>query len=77
MKNYDATQPNGTPLHCIMCEREIPDGKWFARIKLGNMRVGICRPWCTELFLKQRELCALKVGIAPAVREPGTGSLNY
>lgn len=51
MKNFDASEETSTPLHCLVCEREIPDGNWFARIKLGNRRVAFCRPWCIETYL--------------------------
>jgi hypothetical protein len=67
MKNYDASKTDGTPLYCIMCEREIPDRNWFARIPLGDCRVAVCRPACAEMFLDNREACAQKIGTGSSV----------
>ena len=57
MNNFDAARTDGQPLQCYYCGREIKDGHWFARIKVGNLRVGLCRPRCLELFLSARSQC--------------------
>ena len=62
MKNYDASKTDGSPLHCLWCEREIPGANWFARIRLGDWRVALCSPQCVEKFLANREDCARKIG---------------
>jgi hypothetical protein len=59
-KNYDAAGGSSLPLHCIVCDRVISDGNWFARIKLGQGRVAMCRPRCVEDFLDNREACTRK-----------------
>lgn len=57
MKNFDATRSDLVPLYCYYCGRLIVDGNWFARIKLGDGRVALCRPGCVELFLEHPEHC--------------------
>jgi len=37
---------------CFLCERNIVDGQWFARVKVGGRRVLFCQPQCVESFLK-------------------------
>ena len=70
MKNYDATRTDGAPLNCIQCDREIPGGNWFARMKLGEGRVAACCPGCVEKFLENRPACAAKIGVvSPAPAE--------
>jgi hypothetical protein len=59
MMNFDATKPNG--VCCLVCEHEIANGNWFARIRVGNQRVAFCRPRCTEKFLDERERYAARV----------------
>ena len=61
MKNFEANEETPTPLCCLMCEREIPDRNWFARIKLGNRRVAFCRPWCMEVYLDSPEKYTLRL----------------
>jgi len=61
MKNYDASKTDGTPICCIRCDREIPGGNWFARFQVGDIHVAVCRPWCMEKFLEDRETYAKKV----------------
>lgn len=71
MNNYDATRTDGAPLNCIQCDREIPAGNWFARLKLGEGRVAACRPACVENFLDNRQFCGEKAGLvfpAPEAR---------
>ena len=51
MKNFEASGANGTPLYCLVCEREIPHQDWFARIRLGKHRLAVCRPCCAERYL--------------------------
>lgn len=41
-------------LRCHGCQREFPEDKWFARIRLGGQRVVFCSPYCTELFFALR-----------------------
>jgi hypothetical protein len=62
MKHFDATRSNEAPLHCYYCGRPIVDGNWFARIKLGEGRIAICRPDCIELFLETPDRCAGAIG---------------
>jgi len=58
--NFDAVRTDGAPLYCVVCEKEIRDGLWFARIRLGHGRVAMCRPRCVEVFLQDRERYARK-----------------
>ena len=58
MTNFDATQAHAGPLNCYSCGRVIPDGNWFARIRLGEGRVGLCGPGCVESFLEYPDRCA-------------------
>src|SRR5437899_2433975 len=73
MKNFDASETNGAPLHCLVCEREIPHHDWFARIKLGNHRAAFCRPGCAERYLDAPEEYGWRLGpasAAPALAAP-------
>lgn len=67
--NFDATSANGAPLNCIVCDREIPGGNWFARIKLGGSdgRVALCRPQCAEIFEDNRETYDHKAGFVASI----------
>jgi hypothetical protein len=57
MKNFDATRSNDAPLHCYYCGRAIADGNWFARVRLGDGRVALCRPVCVERLLDHPDQC--------------------
>src|ERR1700743_2441763 len=57
-RNFDAAREGAPLLNCFECEREIPGGAWFARIRLGNQRVAFCRPRCVEAFLDHPEAAA-------------------
>jgi hypothetical protein len=48
-------------LNCLTCERQILDGTWFARIKVGDHRVVFCRPRCVEIFLDDSERYARRI----------------
>ena len=74
VKNFDAMNPSGGPLNCIVCEREISGGNWFARIKLGDIRVALCRPWCVEKFLDDRTVYARKLGFNSRTMADGVSS---
>lgn len=55
MKNFDAGRTDGAPLNCYFCGREIPGGIWWARLKVEDQRVALCRPECVESFLTDRK----------------------
>jgi hypothetical protein len=52
------TQKNSS---CFVCDREIVDGKWFARFPVSDRRVLACRPWCVEKFLDNQGVYTDKV----------------
>jgi hypothetical protein len=54
-KNFDASRTDGSPLFCLVCENEIRDGHWFARLPMEPGQVAMCRPRCMEVFLQDRE----------------------
>ena len=72
-KNFDANSRDGAPLCCVVCEREIPGGNWFARVKLGNGRVALCRPRCTELFAEDPERFVARAGSLPFLEKVAAG----
>lgn len=74
MKNFDAARLEGAPLNCYYCGREIPGGIWWARLKVGDQRVALCRPECVESFLADRQY---SVGAGFKNGEPaGVGRLS-
>jgi len=60
-KNFDASSDNSVLLNCLVCERRIRDGNWFARLKLGDRRAAFCKPQCVETFLDHRERYAHRI----------------
>jgi hypothetical protein len=70
MKNFDANTRDGHPLHCLVCEKEIPGGNWFARIKLGAHRVAMCKPRCMEIYCDQPDFFAARLGNGAWVEPP-------
>ena len=74
MKNFDANQDTGGPLHCVACEREIPDGTWFARIKVGDHRVALCGPRCVERLLDDPDRYAWRFTKGREISTIGVGS---
>ena len=66
MNPYDATSSDGSTVRCIVCDKPIRDGNWFARIRINGSRVLLCRPWCAERFAVAREGYAWKIGSKPA-----------
>jgi hypothetical protein len=66
-KNFDAGSPGGGPLFCVVCEREILGGNWFARIKSGNGRVALCCPRCAEKFTGDCDTYAHKLNSCGSV----------
>jgi hypothetical protein len=54
-RQFEAGGEAGEFLDCLVCERRIPDGRWFARFQLGGHHVAFCRPRCVERFLEDRE----------------------
>ena len=67
-KNFYADSLGKTS--CIVCEREIPDGNWFARVRFGDGRVAFCRPFCMEKFLENQGTYAAKLGLTWLAEEP-------
>jgi hypothetical protein len=61
--NFDPNAAGQKPLLCVVCNRVIVDGQWFARFKFGSRRVVACRPNCMEKFLDQQEVYAAKLGV--------------
>jgi hypothetical protein len=60
-RNFYADNAGNTPC-CIVCERQIIDNQWFARLPFGDGRVVVCRPDCVEKFLDDPAACAAKLG---------------
>ena len=50
MPNFDASDIDCASVQCAVCEKFITGGKWFARIKHGDVMVALCCPLCTETF---------------------------
>lgn len=50
MSQFDASNPDCEYVQCVVCEKIITGGKWFARIKHGEWMVALCCPLCTEAF---------------------------
>ena len=76
MKNFDATRSNDAPLHCYYCGRAIAGGNWFARVKLGDGRVALCRPVCVELFLEYPDRCEGANAGASSIGQPETAGVH-
>jgi hypothetical protein len=70
--NFDANNTDRTLLRCIVCENVIPDAAWFARFKLGDVRVAACSPNCMEKFFDNQRECAAKVGVTLMADPPKT-----
>jgi hypothetical protein len=50
MSQFDASNGDCEYVQCAVCEKDIKGGKWFARIKHGELMVALCCPLCTEAF---------------------------
>lgn len=48
--NFDASNPDCDFVQCAVCEKAITGGRWFARIKHGDLTMALCCPLCTETF---------------------------
>ena len=53
MPNFDASDANCDYVQCVVCEKAITHGNWFARIAHGEHTVALCCPLCTETFERQ------------------------
>jgi hypothetical protein len=53
MKTAETDEDADELANCFVCQQAIPDHHWFARIKLGDLRVLFCRPRCMEALLKE------------------------
>ena len=49
MNNYDASKLDSS-VQCAVCEKAITGGKWFARVKHGELTVALCCPLCAATF---------------------------
>ena len=54
--NFDATDSDCESVQCVVCEKEIMNGKWTARIKHGERMVALCCPLCLETFEENPEV---------------------
>lgn len=52
MLQFDAEDQDVQYVNCAVCENAIFGGKWFSRIRHGNIMVALCCPLCTETFEK-------------------------
>ena len=50
MHQFDASNGEISYVQCAVCEKIITGGKWFARIKHGDLMVALCCPLCTDTF---------------------------
>jgi hypothetical protein len=50
MPQFDASNDEVEFVQCAVCEKGITGGKWFARIRNGQLVVALCCPLCTETF---------------------------
>ena len=62
-QNFYADNKDGKTCGCVVCERTIPDGAWFARFPLGDHWVAVCRPYCLEKFLDAKSDYTANIGI--------------
>jgi hypothetical protein len=70
-QNFYADNKDGKTPCCVVCERLIPDGAWFARLPLGDHWVAVCRPYCLEVFLDAKPECTAKIGMLPSLTANG------
>ena len=50
MFQFNADDGEIAYVNCGVCEKAIIGGKWFARIKHGDVMVALCCPLCAEAF---------------------------
>ena len=48
--NFDASDIDTAFVQCVVCEKAITGGKWFARITHEQRIFALCCPLCTEVF---------------------------
>jgi len=48
--NFNASDMDCESVQCAVCEKEIPGGKWTARLKQGDHMVAVCCPLCLDTF---------------------------
>jgi hypothetical protein len=51
MKDSVPSDTGEAGLRCSYCERNLPNGAWFARIRRGGRLLDFCSPRCLEKFL--------------------------
>lgn len=51
MLQFHAEDIDTEYVNCAVCENAIFGGRWFARIKHGEIMVALCCPLCEETFL--------------------------
>lgn len=51
MNEREAISAGAGSGHCRQCERPLPDGICFARLRRGETILEFCRPYCLEKFL--------------------------
>lgn len=50
MRQFHAEDPDTAYANCAVCENAIFGGRWFARIKHGDIMVALCCPLCEATF---------------------------
>lgn len=50
MSNFDPGNLNVEDVRCVVCEKMITGGNWFARVKHGERTVVLCCSQCAEKF---------------------------
>lgn len=50
MLQFNADLDDIAYVNCGVCEKAIIGGKWFARIKHGDLMIALCCPLCAEAF---------------------------
>ena len=61
--NFDATNVDLETVQCVVCEKEITNGKWTARVKHGDRMVAVCCPLCLEAFETNPDLYARRLDL--------------
>jgi hypothetical protein len=57
---FNAAAGGGLPVRCLVCDKLLSEGSWFARIRLGDGRVAFCRPQCLEKYVDNEDFYAHK-----------------
>jgi hypothetical protein len=49
---FDASNPDVDFVQCVVCEKAITGGRWYARLVVSDFTVALCCLLCVEVFMK-------------------------